>query len=219
MKRTPTCFLVSSGLFVSGLLLSSIVAAQAVVHRCVDPDTGSVTFSQVPCRVGQESSTRIVRPNSIDASGSREQVMQHEIRQLRSQVQTHERRLNSPPSNGMTQPDLQAQRIDSRACEQARRAYEIESSSIINDNREVVLMKREAMYGACGMREPDRTEINVTSQSSSDRRRVPYRRSISVCDDSGCWDNFGQFYAHGAGPIYHGPTGSCEVQGGTMYCF
>lgn len=61
--------------------------------------------------------------------------------------------------SGWTQ-NQQPDRIDRAACEKARRDYDVAVSSITY-SKAARQAKREQMYGACGMREPDKTNINV----------------------------------------------------------
>lgn len=203
---------------------------QTKVYRCIDPATNATRFSDVPCQTREQESSRIVRPNSISTQGAREQALLQEIRQLQGQLRDQESRsYSTQTSTGMTQSDLQAQRIDARACEQARRSYEVESGSI-SKSAARVKMKREAMYGACGMREPDRTEINVIDNRRDEARHVEdhgERRNgshvgpsmITNCDAGGCWDNLGGRYNRGAGDTYFGPSGSaCQMVGTQMIC-
>lgn len=199
------------------------LTGQSTVYRCVDPVTNVTKFSDTRCQAHEQGSSRTVRPNSIDTQGSREQALRHEIRQLQGQLREQEARSYSAQSpTGMTQPDLQSQRIDTRECELARRAYEIESGSM-SKSKSSVEMKREAMYGACGMREPDRTEINVRNDrydapaQDDERRRGPV--VITNCDQGGCWDTRGGRYNRGAGDTHFGPNGVvCQMMGGQMIC-
>lgn len=211
--------LVSIGLLAPLCLV--LLTGQARVYRCVDPATDAIRFSDIACQAQEQGTESIVRPNSINTQGAREQALRYEIRQLKDQLQEQERRNDSAqPVRGMTQPDLQAERIDARACEQARRSYEVESGSI-SRNQARLNMKREAMYGACGMREPDRTEINIKNNHYDDngRRNVGGPSIITNCDSSGCWDTQGGRYHRGAGNTYFGPSGAaCQRTGSQMNC-
>lgn len=197
------------------------LAGQTVVYRCVDEASGTVRFSDRACGPGEHGGSQVVRPNTLDASGAREQALRSEIRQLREQLEAQERRVQAQPATGLTQPDLQAQRIDGWACQQARRSYELAAGSLLQNQADIE-MKRSAMYGACGMREPDRTEVNVNTntQVETGGRYGPHPGPsvISNCDSGGCWDTRGQRYPRGAGNTYFGPSGACQRIGGQMHC-
>ncbi|HEY5582245.1 MAG TPA: DUF4124 domain-containing protein [Rhodoferax sp.] len=138
---------------------NSDVAAQQQVFKCKDA-AGKIEFTDYPCG-GSRTGGRIpVEVNSLDFSAGRESQLRKENEQLRDQQR-------SAPSNGIasqrTQPDLQTQRIDSIACERAKRDYEVTASSTAN-SRAIVQSKRSMMYGTCGMKEPDQNTINIDTR-------------------------------------------------------
>jgi len=140
---------------------SNNVLAQKPVYKCKGA-TGKIEFTDSPCQGANEVEKKIyIQTNSIDFSGSREYQLRKENEQLRGQLVEQQRK---PASDGRapqrTEPDLQAERIDSVACERAKRDYEVTASSKFNSNT-VVESKRSIMYGTCGMREPDKTTVNV----------------------------------------------------------
>lgn len=136
----------------SAILFSSFADAQ--VFKCVEERTGKISFSDVPCH-GKDSG-RVVdaSPNTVDSSGSREQALRREVMELRDRMNRYE----SASQASSTASSEQSSRIDTRACEQARRSYDIEAGSMTS-NKATVEAKRSAMYGACGMQEPTRIEI------------------------------------------------------------
>ncbi|WP_420094145.1 hypothetical protein [Parazoarcus communis] len=120
----------------------------------MEDGSGKIVFSDVPCH-GKTSGRPVdASPNTIDASGSREQALRREVQELRERMNKYE----SASQASRSPSDQQSPRIDSRACEQARRSYDIEAGSLMQ-NRAAIEAKRSAMYGACGMREPTRIEI------------------------------------------------------------
>lgn len=62
-----------------------------------------------------------------------------------------------------TQSDLQAERVDSRACESAKLDYDVTVGSAGN-GRALIEAKRSFMYGACGMGEPNKTTTNINTR-------------------------------------------------------
>ncbi|NMG71169.1 DUF4124 domain-containing protein [Parazoarcus communis] len=142
--------------------------AQAQVYKCLDQKTGETAYSDIPCSISARTQAVNTEPNVIDASGSREQALKKEIDALRDELRVHK---SSASASNRSQADLQAERIDSRACEQARRSYDIEAGSL-KQNKAAIESKRAAMYGACGMQEPDKVEINNTISPAGNCWRV-----------------------------------------------
>jgi hypothetical protein len=60
-----------------------------------------------------------------------------------------------------TSAEIQAEMANSEKCEHAKRSYEIEANSH-KQVQESIDAKKRVMYSACGMREPDSTNINNT---------------------------------------------------------
>lgn len=151
-------------LAVAGVMFLS-APAWAQVFKCVEERSGKVVFSDVPCH-GKTSGRAVdATPNTIDASGSREQALRREVQELRERMGNYE----SASKAGRSPSDQQSPRIDSRACEQARRSYDIEAGAF-KQNKAAIEAKRSAMYGACGMREPTRIEINNEYRARGYRR-------------------------------------------------
>lgn len=209
---------------VAALIQPAPADAQARVFRCVDDQTGKITFSDKACTDGASGDARIVRGNTIDASGSREQALRRDLMQMQQRVDRLEARRETGSQFGRTQADLQAERADSRACERAKRSLDIEVNSM-RSTPESVSAKRASMRSACGMREPDNIQINNASESRSDVYGSPPDvygsppRWITSCDNQGCWDNRGDFHQRGAGGTYFSPSaGSCQNFGTHMEC-
>jgi hypothetical protein len=141
-------------LIVLAALLAS-PAAEAQIYKCMDPTTKRINFTDRPCAEGEKAEQIEVLPNTVDTSGSREQVLLHEMATLQARLRQAEQAAATPPRSGA---ELQAERVDSHACAQARRAYELEAGAFKN-NPDAIDAKRAAMYGLCGLREPDRVDI------------------------------------------------------------
>lgn len=141
------------------LALANQDAVAQHIFKCQNA-AGGFEFSDAPCR-GSRSSERLqIKENSIDTSGSREHQLRWENEQLKEQLRDQQRTTTSAGSGSQrTQPDLQAERIDTFACEKAKRDYEVTASSNAN-NRAIVEARRSIMYGTCGMREPDTKTVN-----------------------------------------------------------
>ena len=190
--------------------------SDAQVFRCTDQRTGKIAYSDTPCQGGTTGGAVRIQENTLDTSNSRERALRRELQELRQRMNSYE--LNSDRSAyGRTEADLQAERADSRACEQAKRSLEIESGSMTR-SQSSVNAKAAAMRSACGIREPDRVEVNNYGRPSG--RHNPQPSVITNCDPGGCWDNLGNRYNRGAGNTYFPGAGSgaCQMIGGQMLC-
>lgn len=137
-------------------LTSGVCSAQ--VYKCISQN-GKIEFSNVRCSSNAAIEKVNSIPNTIDMSASREHVLKGENIRLREQLQEQQRLQRTVPSNiiGRTQADLQFERLNSYDCQVAK--SKLEASNKIDMRREKL-----AMYAACGLREPDRTNIHVTPQ-------------------------------------------------------
>lgn len=147
--------------FLIAVLLSSGNASAQQVFKCLN-SVGKVEFSDVPCQGARTGGRVEAQGNSIDSSGSRELQLRFENERLKEQLREQERRAASAKGS-RTQQDLQAERVDSFACEKAKRDYEVTANSN-SSNASIVQAKRSMMYGACGMREPDNKIVNVETR-------------------------------------------------------
>lgn len=133
--------------------------ATAQVYRCTDDTTGKVIYADTPCQRSAAGGVVPIEQNTLDTSGSREQALKLEIKALRQRVDALESGA-AAPRYGRTESDLHAERADSFACQQAKRSLDIEAGSGTS-TRASVEAKAAAMRIACGVREPDRVEINT----------------------------------------------------------
>lgn len=217
MKATRPAVIVAA---LACLLLAS---GQARVYECIDPATGAVTFSDLPCTRGAQATERVVRPNSLDASGSRELVLKNELREMEAQLRAQQAQLQAQQAqldalSRQTGDTATAPRIDSRACAQATRSYELSAASLLGNQAEIE-MKRSAMYGACGMREPDRNEVNVHTEVHNHAQRRRTGPISARCDAAACWDAQGNRYERAPDGTYFGPHGPCRRSGDSLRCF
>lgn len=146
------------------VLLTCTVAAQQV-YRCKNA-SGSLEFSDAPCSSGRTGDKISVQPNTLDSSATREHLLRQENERLKEQLRLQESSMRqSAPVTApqRSQGDLQAERIDTIECTRARRDYEVTASSSGN-SRAIVEAKKSAMYGVCGMREPNQTNVNVNNR-------------------------------------------------------
>lgn len=142
--------------------------ASAEVYRCTN-SAGKTEFSDAPCPRGSASKSLDIRPNVVDTSDFREQSLRAENQALRNQLATRQADAATAPatanSGSANSPD--ASRIDSAACRTAKHDLEITASSIVK-NPAMFRAREAAMYGACGLREPDRTNITIKNETPRD---------------------------------------------------
>jgi|GEM_PF-2474172 len=145
------------------LFASTNVAAQQV-FKCTNA-AGKIEFSDAPCHGSRTVEKVRAQANTLDLSGSRELQLRKDIEQLREQLKDQQQK--AIPTGALApqrmQPDLQAERIDTLACERARRDYEVTASSTSN-SQTIVEAKRSIMYGTCGMREPNKNSITIENR-------------------------------------------------------
>lgn len=139
------------------------VNAQQRVYKC-QSQAGKFEFSDAPC-VGAGTSEKVqAQGNSLDFSSIRELQLRRENERLKEQLRDQQKGADaSGLAPQRTQPDLQAERVDTVACERAKRDYEVTANSNFNSSR-IVEAKRSMMYGTCGMREPASNTINVDTR-------------------------------------------------------
>lgn len=160
LSRSDSIKLCIAGLAVLFPLLSSVQAFSQEVYRCKAPD-GRILFSDSPCSSASKVERLVVIPNSLDHAGAREQQLLIENQRLKEQLRVQQQS-QSVPSQPVAAPSG-PERIDSFECRKARRDYEVTANSSSNGKR-VIEAKRAAMYGICGMREPDRTDIRIRNE-------------------------------------------------------
>ena len=137
-------------------------------YKCINPQ-GKPEFSDQPCAASTRQERLQPRDNTLNTSGLREQHLIQQNQQLRQELDNERANRRQMPQEGRTPSDLQAERIDSMACQRARRDHEIAANSI-SPNRNTVQARRSAMYGACGMKEPPQVTIINNLAPYSHRR-------------------------------------------------
>jgi len=195
-------------LSVACLLVASF-AASGQVHRCTTP-TGKVEFSDRPCSGSTTGGQINVRPNELDTSGSREQLLIEQNRRLQEDLRLSRGAAQSTTdqATGRTQADLQAEKANSFECRKAMRDLDV----AVNAGRKGrdTTPEELAVYSACGIRVPDKTVIQVQPEP---------RLKIRSCDAGGCFDSQGNRYSGVlSSGFLRGPNGTCRVVGNYLRC-
>lgn len=149
--------------------LTNVNAAE--VYKCTNA-SGKVEFTDAPCGTERKSSVVDARPNSLDNSAVREQLLKIENRSLQDKLAATQ----PSPATSMQGGQSESTRADSAGCRSAKRDAEIAATSIEN-NRDLIRARRSAMYIACGAREPDKQTTNINVGNRGDRPYVDPRTS------------------------------------------
>lgn len=150
-----------------GFLLVAGASQGAEVFKCTNA-SGKVEFTDAPCGTAQKSAVVDARPNSLDNSAVREQLLKIGNRALQDKLAA-----TQPAAAVPLQAQTDPSRSDSPACRTAQRDAEIAATSIEN-NKQLIRARRSAMYVACGVREPDKQVTNINVDNRGDRANRPY---------------------------------------------
>lgn len=162
------CFSVLMALlFPAGFMLVSGASQGAEVFKCTNA-SGMVEFTDAPCGTNRKSMVVEARPNTLDNSAVREQLLKSENRSLQEKLAA-----TQPAPATPLQGQTEFARNDTPACRSAQRDAEIAATSIEN-NKQLIRARRSAMYVACGVREPDKQITNVNVDNREDRAARPY---------------------------------------------
>ena len=167
-KTVRPMFIGIAALVSAGGLLSNAQAAE--VYKCTNA-FGRVEFTDAPCGTERKSSVVDARPNSLDNSAVREQLLKIENRSSQDKLAATQ---PTPATSMQGQSD--STRADSAGCRSAKRDAEIAATAVEN-NRDLIRSRRSAMYIACGVREPDKQAANINFGNRGDRPYVDPRTS------------------------------------------
>lgn len=187
--------------FVStAFILASITTslAEATTYKCIDKETGKVSFSDRSCDKGNEVRLIKVHPtNTVDSSiyqqGSSEELLNRETKHNNTQSTLIE---------------------DSDTGNRSRADF----CGKITPGPRGYTAKQQQLLAQCA-------GLSISSQSNSPTdATAPTSPSapppiIVSCDSAGCWDNQGLRYIHGAGDTYIPANGGPARQliNGQMY--
>jgi hypothetical protein len=149
-----------------GQLLLADPAKSTEVFKCT-ARSGQVEFTDAPCGTNRTTAVVDARPNSLDNSAVREQLLKIENRALQEKLAAAQAASASsatpatPPAAGGI-----------AACRTAQRDLEFAATSV-EKNRALIRARQSAMYAACGIREPDREVTNIHVGQRGDRLHRP----------------------------------------------
>lgn len=150
----------------AGVLIAAGSVEAAEVFKCTTA-SGKVEFTDAPCGAKQTSAVVDARPNSLDNSAVREQLLKIENQSLRDKLSA----IQPAPATSM-QRQTDFARSDTPECRSARRDVEAAATSVEN-NRALIRARQSAMYIACGVREPDRQTTNIDVGRDGQRGERP----------------------------------------------
>ena len=169
MIRIKQPLYASLGLVVTAAatLFATRAVEAAEVFKCTNA-SGKVEFTDAPCGAKQASAVIDARPNSLDNSAVREQLLKIENRALQDKLASTQA---AAATSMQGQTDFA--RSDTPACRTARRDVEAAATSVEN-NRALIRARQSAMYVACGVREPDRQITNIKVGRGDSRGERPH---------------------------------------------
>lgn len=198
-------------LLATSILLTSLVwplVSSAKVQKCVDPGTGKITFSDLGCSTGEESTAVRVSPaNSIDGSQYRQQPTEQGHRYV-----------------GQDEPQRSGTRVTgvgiSNEADRQRQKLCKEASTPHKGAHGLTAAQRAAAAQLCaGITLPSPATNSAPAQAPMPAPS-PVPALIVNCDAGGCWDSNGQRYNRGAGATHFPANGgpACQLTGGQMIC-
>lgn len=118
--------------------------------------SGNIQYTDAPCARSDTASKVSIQPNALGTVDPRDRLLRHDAAPIDGQRRIAQQDAAPPPAVAHATVDAEPSlaRIDSVACQRARRDYEVTASSSAN-TRAIIDAKRSMMYGACGQREPD----------------------------------------------------------------
>lgn len=171
------------------LLLITLLSlpAAAAVNKCIGPD-GKVTYSAIPCAPDSKSSQQLRIVDNAIVDG---QAIKAEDKQRRAQTATKQ-------ANATSERQAELERMRVEACRKM-----MEEPKKMGDFTRA--------YKACQALSGQKAELEQPVH-------MPMKAPITItnCNDMGCYDNRGQFYAK-SGNVYVGPNG-CRIFGGVLSC-
>lgn len=181
--RMKIAITIARGAALCALLAGGGQLAAQQVYKCVTP-SGGLRYADAPCAPAESARTIVLVANTLDTAVARESALQQENERLREQLRSAQAGAVPADPAAVTATStvaapadadaVLAQRIDSVACQRAKRDYEVTASSTAN-TKAIIEAKRSMMYGACGMREPDVTR-NLVKQTVVVGRPTPWLR-------------------------------------------
>ncbi len=196
-------------------------SAQAQVYKCQDP-AGRLLLSDQPCANGElVQKKRTAEEKQQDDERAALAVEQKQQRRAQEQAS---RRPNTPdqPPPAASQPPASANSAnstgsasESRECQAAKRDLEFASASISRtepERRAKVNAAITQVNASCGTQ----TELIQEPPPPSNNYGPP---TITHCNSSGCYDNYGRFYSRSGPQVLMGPDNiTCNALGNSWHC-
>lgn len=140
--------------FCAALAMGSHAMAQQA-YKCTSV-SGRIQYTDAPCARSDSASKVSIQPNTLGTVDPRHNLPHHDAALVDGRRRVAQRDAPAPPAvphaTAVDEPSLA--RIDSVACQRAKRDYDVTASSSANSHA-IIAAKRSMMFGACGQREPD----------------------------------------------------------------
>lgn len=197
-------------LTITSLLLISLTAQAASVVRCVDPNTGAVTFTDGGCsHDAARERVEVYKGNTIDSRQAYRDMQKLEALRMKEEARLADKRRRMEEHQRYQAQQRAAERRQ-KVCDRITRPLKG------SQNGQLTAAQRDAAMGCAGISVPKRS---YGSNSMPSPAAPPAPTHITNCDASGCWDNQGGRYNRGAGPTYiHQGGRACQMVGGQMHC-
>lgn len=197
----------------AALLLLSVSPAFGIV-RCVDPNTGAVTYSDRACPKGGGEEVRFHRGNAASSTHFREEI---ERKRLEEEQDAQERRTYSEADQRRVKAVQQQRRQGEwdKLCKEGIKPYKGSQNGQLTTAQRRLLMECAGIPAkGHGTSDAAPTTMPVPVPAAQ-----PTPSTITNCDAGGCWDNQGGRYRKGAGPTHIRQDGKvCQRIGELMQC-
>ena len=220
------------------IALSASGQISAQVHRCKNPVTGKVIYSDTACSsdtgtgsvlIQSKRSTTAIADDQLRVQDTRHETLQQLDIEQRKQDLADQRRRAEQETQQLNQANAEryqdAARAGSFDCTRAKRSLEVTSSSTTGSledrDRRIEPLQREADLACLG---PERAAQIEAARAGKPQINVfvspgPASASpttLTNCDTSGCWDTRGDRYRLVNGQL-HSPSGKVCTKLGNRY--
>ena len=225
-----------TAIFAIALSACGQIAAQ--VHRCKNPATGKVIYSDTACSsdtgagsglIQRKRSTAEIADDQMHAQDARQEKLQQlDVEQRKQDLADQRRRAEQETqqlNRANAERDQDAARAGSFDCTRAKRSLEVTSGSTTGSledrDRRIAPLQREADLACLG---PERAAQIEAARASKPQINVfvspgsahPPSETLTNCDSSGCWGNRGGRYRLVNGQL-HSPRGTVCTKLGNHY--
>ena len=225
-----------TAIFAIALSVCGQITAQ--VHRCKNPTSGKVMYSDTACSSNTDAGSGLIQSKRSTAEivddrmrtqdARQEKLQQLEVEQRKQDLADQRRRAEQETqqlNRANAERDQDAARAGSFECTRAKRSLEVTSGSTTGSledrDRRISPLQREADLACLG---PERAAQIEAARASKPQINVFVSpgsaqappETLTNCDTNGCWDNRGGRYRLVNGQL-HSPRGTVCTKLGNRY--